>query len=521
MNRARATSSRQRQKEELKLAKEEVVKLDNDFQLLLIGYHELHDLYEAEKSNEMTKQHIAERFAEKPEIPFVRDNRTAIQDSFSVHTEQSSSLNYDHSYFLYLSQILSYHQLELDDVDFQLLNRMEEGIILHDFLCYTDICAHFVTLGIGIEIGGNTLPENVSFPSFRYGEEKRTVILNTEMKSALGLSLLLWVLPPHPEHVQFVENIIKNASNYLNNCVIEAVGGSKAESSKPSNLVVPLGWLYMLNITDSEIDKHGEIGHLAVSIGSSKQSAHPLQPKSTPFKPSRKKKPNDRNSSEHLKELLQIFKSKDSGEVLLIDENARLWYYPIFSKSTEITSISSELQALGLGAGLGASWQKSAEYEAALQFVLKGFPVPFRSFNAFIRKPMMSKEESHIIGWIQWFERVLDYQGVYPKGYNDGLLRSVISCWNEYDRCDMFHKEDMRITKPVLQKYNVKQKRNGDGLQVKIPASSKVYIARCGKKDGAESHQSTDIGDDDNTNVDDMVDDDSQLQTNLRTNLLH
>lgn len=113
-----------------------------------------------------------------------------------------------------------------------------------------------------------TVPEDAW--TFRYGRYQRRVVLVPQRLSALGFSLVSWIFTVTKD----CEPLFRMLAGLVpfRNCLIDRLNAEKGKAELDSvdeekNIVIPIGWLYMLDIEPSFLMQHGRYGDFATILG--------------------------------------------------------------------------------------------------------------------------------------------------------------------------------------------------------------------------------------------------------------
>lgn len=106
--------------------------------------------------------------------------------------------------------------------------------------------------------------------SFRFGPHQRRVVVVPEKLTALGFSLVSWIFTATRDCEPLLRML--GSSVRFRNCFIDRLRPEKVASQLgggEKSVVIPMGWLYTLDIAESFMTQHGRHGDFAVCLGQS------------------------------------------------------------------------------------------------------------------------------------------------------------------------------------------------------------------------------------------------------------
>lgn len=366
--------------------------------------------------------------------------------------------------------------------------------------------------------------------------EKCSVTVDTQRLSHVGISLLMWAIPPSAQHRKQLLLILQTTS--FKNCFLNYLFND-LRYGQGRTLVIPMGWIYWLEIPHSFLKSHAKVGDLAVAVASpfpqkilsffgrriarqvdeqfvqeSEDSAlEHLRHETTdtgmnsniegPSNPclvahgqaavnKKIKFPQMKRYAEKVNVHLPPGSESNGGRgehLLLVRRSSdyELLYQPMSPQGFNLTGIGASAEAVGFGVGASSSWQPSTLHQTLARNAAEGFVVCFNSLPHFLRLKVNSVSEGQIINRMKWLQRVLDYKAIFPRGVNCSFLNAVMSSSALNEPVSLFPNEDCRVGTELLRKNKVKVRREKDDELIGVCFDENrpdgqgqwVWVAKC------------------------------------------
>lgn len=385
-----------------------------------------------------------------------------------------------------MREVTDDHDLNLSDADMNLFRHLEG----QESFNYGDCTAQLKSSGICVEVPlGTPMPKAPDTAwSFQYGPDERKVIPVPEKLTALGFSVASWIFNS-TEQYKGLFMILVNAVGFRN-CLIERLASeedTRARKGKGKKIVIPLGWLYRMDIDSSFVLEHGEYADFGAVLGTIWVRKSPLSTQNSIFRKRQASASPGCSTNEQIRDEATVKNPLSKRRVVdklhLIQKNentTRLCYESASGPKFEIKNFEGGVGAAGCKAK--AVFEEAKKFQDQNDRESQFSPFEIMSFSQFLGLPMEGSTRRSLESRLQWLHSKLAERCIYPNGTNQGFMNFFMGNLPQNGiRHNIFPKLDCRARKENLLNHSVMEGVSNPAEFIFICCSGvhKHYRVRC------------------------------------------